>query len=184
MAFPRINSRSGPKGLFPSGISNVPVYDALLFAEVRLFTKDKPMDSITVGHKLVEDVQCLMDCFRYISKNQAFQQAGSTSLYKKNGAATTGSGNGKAAKKRQREVRSVFQDFPGWFGTKVGYTIYQWLAAYFEHLVTKRYQIMNVDGETALVEKYLDPMKQAFIEHNNVTKFVELMDRKKVPGNI
>ena len=86
------------------------------------------MDSITVSHKLVEDTQFLLDCFRYISKDQCFQPP----LH-------DGSGNtGKTTKKKAKETKSVFQDFPQWFGTKVGYTIYQWIAAYFEYLVTKR----------------------------------------------
>ena len=167
---PEINSAKCSSGLFLNGATNVPVYEALLFSEVRLFTKDAPLDSITVGHKLVEDVQCLMDCFRYISKDQCFQ---SQSLSHDKAAA-------RATRKKQKECRSVFQDFPPWFGTKIGFTIYQWLAAYFEHLVCKRYQQMNYEGEAALFDKHLDPLRQTFIEHNNVTKFWERTDRFKV----
>jgi len=158
---------------FISAASSVPVYEALLFSEVRLFTKDAPLDSISIGHKLVEDVQFMLDIFRYISKDQCFQPQ---NLVQEKAAFLK-----NISRRKSNYKYSVFQDFPLWFSTKVGYTIYQWLVAYFEHLVCKWYFTMNTEGEPLLLEKYLQPARSVFLEHENVCKFLtNLIDKKPI----
>jgi len=92
---------------------------------------EQHLDSITVGHKLVEDVQLLMSCFNFISKEECFQPA---RIVEQSQPETT-----KSSKKKAKEGRNVFQDFPEWFSNMKNCTIYQWIAAYFEFLISRRY---------------------------------------------
>jgi hypothetical protein len=131
----------------------VPVCEALLFSEVRLFTKDTHLDSITVGLKLVEDVEYLIDIFKYFSNDQCFQSI-------------------KAIKgqllKRKREG-GVLQYFPSWLKPYNQNTIYQWLIAFLEYLIVSRYLLCEAEGEAALIKKELESDKTFFVQAMNIS---------------
>jgi len=146
---------------------NVPVYEALLFSAIRLFSKDSPLDSITVDHKLADDIQLLMDCFRYISNGKSFQNLSKERTQP------------RINKKKAKNIHSVVESFPSWFELKVGYSIYQWITAYLEYLITIRYQVVT-EGDGSLFKQQLKPLKDFFVAHNNVAKFWERTDRRKV----
>jgi hypothetical protein len=146
---------------------NVPVYEALLFTSIRLFSKDSPFDSITVDHKLADDFQLLMDCFRYISNGKSFQNVSRERTQP------------RINKKKAKNIHSILENFPSWFELKVGYSIYQWITAYLEYLITTRYQVVT-EGDGSLFKQQLKPLKDFFMGHNNVAKFWERIDRRKV----
>lgn len=158
---------SGKEGAVANGGINAPVFEALLFSEIRLFSREAPLDSITVGHKLVSDVQLLMDCFRYISNGKSFENLSKERLQP------------RGAKKRSKSTHSVFEHFPSWFELKVGYSIYQWITAYLEHLVVTRYQVLT-EGDGTLFKQQLRPFKDFFAEKGNVAKFWARVERWKV----
>eukprot|EP00826_Nyctotherus_ovalis_P001936 TRINITY_DN10367_c0_g1_i2.p1 TRINITY_DN10367_c0_g1~~TRINITY_DN10367_c0_g1_i2.p1 ORF type:complete len:353 (+),score=73.44 TRINITY_DN10367_c0_g1_i2:65-1123(+) len=147
---------------------NTAVHEMLL-SEVRLFTNEVPLDSITVSHKLVDDVQFLMDCFRCVSNEQCFQFP----CVNKNPAKSKG-------RKKVKESGSIVQSFPLWFFNTTGCTIYQWIEAFFEYLIMKRYQIMNIEGEAVLFERYMSSIKKLFKEHNNLCAFWEGANRPRL----
>lgn len=147
---------------------NTAVHEMLL-SEVRLFTKEAPLDSITVSRKLVDDVQFLMDCFRCVSNEQCFQFP-----------CASRSPNKSKGRRKVKESGSVIQNFPSWFSNAAGCTIYQWIEAFFEHLIMKRYQIMSIEGEAALFECYMSLTKKLFKEHNDLCAFWEGADRPRL----
>jgi len=160
-------------GILEESARSSPVHESLLLSEVRLFTKEIPLDSITVSHKLVGDAEFLIDCFRYVSKEQCFQFP-----------CTNKTPTKSKGRKKVKQCDSVIQSFPSWFSNNIGYTIYQWIEAFFEYLIMKRYQIMNIEGESALFERYMSSIKKLFEEHNNLVNFWERADRSKLVQEI
>ena len=112
---------------------------------MKLFTGESRLDSITVGHRLVEDVRLLMDCFRYISGQQSFQPAryGVSGQYFSRGYPRSQYGASMAGRRdtstRGLQVPPLLTRMPQWLSPNTGFTLVQWLVAFMEQLIISRY---------------------------------------------
>jgi len=117
------------------------IYEQSLYSAVRLFTKSRYLDSLTIAHKFVEDVKYLFECFTIISKGNCFLSIPTAKLYPKQNR----NQNESSSQCRQRNHSiSVFQCFPQWFTPSKGGTIYEWLCAFFEYTLLSKYEFLSI----------------------------------------
>ena len=100
----------------------------LLYDSVRLFTKNTPLDSITVIRKFVENPGSIMECIESVSSGKAFWNPSITKQKL--------SGNFKITNNDGEKLKNkIYDNFPNWFSPVEGGTIYEWLCAFFEQTI-------------------------------------------------
>ena len=109
--------------------------ESLLYASVRLYSKETYLDSITVCHKFLENVEQIMECFSTLSASQCFLHHSSTtskqqSFHKSGKSSCTDHTKSKLV---------LYDNFPQWFKLGTGGTIYQWISAFFEQTLLNKY---------------------------------------------
>eukprot|EP00826_Nyctotherus_ovalis_P054015 TRINITY_DN7054_c0_g1_i4.p1 TRINITY_DN7054_c0_g1~~TRINITY_DN7054_c0_g1_i4.p1 ORF type:complete len:649 (-),score=120.77 TRINITY_DN7054_c0_g1_i4:764-2710(-) len=119
---------------------------------------------MTVSPKLVENVGMLMDCLKAISNSKAFLNEAPLPKF-------TQQKNGKEKKGgKSKEVPRV-ENLPQWFSPAKGGTIYEWICAFLEQLITTKYhQHMNsAPQNNSRAQLYAPP--NAFSDFKNLVAF-------------
>jgi hypothetical protein len=105
------------------------------------------LDTITVGHKFVNDVKFLFECFTVLSKGECFYSlpatANNTVHHKPHKATKTGAKGKTKEKTASAPTVTVFEQLPNWFNHENGGTISQWLCAFLEFVIVKKYAQEN-----------------------------------------
>jgi len=115
-------------------IKTIAEQEDLLYKSVRLFSKNEYLDSITITRKFAENVNSLMECFNKISGGQCFQTSPGIkqTFYHKNSKNDTAS---FSKSKHSTQIINSYDNFPPWFNSGVGGTIYEWLCAFYEQII-------------------------------------------------
>lgn len=144
--------------------------EALLYGSIRIFSDRGLLNSITVSPKLVENVGALMDCLKTISDSKAFLDEASPpkSTQQKNGKEKKGG--------KSREVPKV-ENLPQWFSPTKGGTIYEWICAFLEQLITTKYHqhANSVLQNSSRAQLYAPP--SAFSEFKNLAAFWKTLNQ-------
>ena len=141
-------------------ISDASVYESLLYPELRLLTCHDFQDTIGIGYKFVEEPEIMMQSFYYFSRKQCF--TGYSNSLKK-------AGDVKGRHNTKKKAHFL-EGFPIWLNPKTGNTLNQWIAAFFEAIIVKRYLSIVVE-KCSSFELHVEGFKKIIKENNNLVSF-------------
>jgi len=125
--------------------SELGLYVSLIQTELRLLTNKEYHDTVGIGYKFVEDIDFMMKVFEYFSRKKCFTDYCDHLKTSE-------------SKCRKGNRNTGIEGFPRWFNPKLGSTLGQWLAAFFEMSVVSKYIATNVD-RTATLEAVISPFR-------------------------
>lgn len=121
------------------------ICEALLYPDIRIFTRYEKLDSIAVGLRFVENVEQMLTSFKHFSKEKCFNclQLEIKELDK--------------TKNKQKQM------FPNWFNPKEWHTINQILSAFLEQVLIKKFAFCLREEIRILINPFNE-----LLQHNRI----------------